>query len=77
MQARAACMGRKPDLLLLDEPSSGLDPDGQLEMRELIKTLKNAGKTIDDWQKEWHAGKAERDKVTADTLSIFEGDEDE
>jgi ABC-2 type transport system ATP-binding protein len=35
-----------PDILLLDEPSSGLDPNGRLEMRELLLELKAMGKTI-------------------------------
>jgi len=33
-------------LLLLDEPSNGLDPNGQAEMQALIKKLHGAGKTI-------------------------------
>lgn len=35
-----------PDLLILDEPSSGLDPLGRKELRELLTTLKGQGKTI-------------------------------
>ena len=35
-----------PDLLLLDEPSSGLDPEGQDEMQSYIEELRLAGKTI-------------------------------
>ena len=35
-----------PDLLLLDEPASGLDPRARIEMRELLKVLKEMGKTI-------------------------------
>lgn len=40
-----AIMGNAP-LLLLDEPSNGLDPNGQAEMQALIKKLHTAGKTI-------------------------------
>lgn len=36
----------KPKLLLLDEPFSGLDPLGRLEIRQLILDLKQAGTTI-------------------------------
>jgi len=37
----------KPDLLILDEPVNGLDPNGMLEMRELfIKLNKEEGVTI-------------------------------
>jgi lantibiotic transport system ATP-binding protein len=37
----------KPELLILDEPSNGLDPGGIIELRQLIKTLNKAyGMTI-------------------------------
>ena len=37
----------KPDLLILDEPTNGLDPSGIIEIRELIKSLpKDYGITI-------------------------------
>lgn len=35
-----------PDLLILDEPMSGLDPIGRREVRELLMDLKRAGTTI-------------------------------
>jgi ABC-2 type transport system ATP-binding protein len=35
-----------PAILFLDEPSSGLDPVGRVEMRSLIRRLKAAGTTI-------------------------------
>jgi ABC-2 type transport system ATP-binding protein len=35
-----------PDFVILDEPASGLDPIGQMEMRNLILRLKEEGKTI-------------------------------
>jgi ABC-2 type transport system ATP-binding protein len=35
-----------PDLLILDEPMSGLDPIGRREVRDLILAEKAAGKTI-------------------------------
>jgi ABC-2 type transport system ATP-binding protein len=40
-----ALMG-DPDLLLLDEPYSGLDPVGRKDLRELLLSLKARGKTI-------------------------------
>jgi ABC-2 type transport system ATP-binding protein len=36
----------EPQVLLLDEPASGLDPRARIEMRELIKELRNMKKTI-------------------------------
>ena len=35
-----------PDLLLIDEPSSGLDPAGQDEMQDLLAELRSRGHTI-------------------------------
>jgi ABC-2 type transport system ATP-binding protein len=35
-----------PELIFLDEPMSGLDPVGRYQMREIILSLKAAGKTI-------------------------------
>jgi ABC-2 type transport system ATP-binding protein len=34
-----------PHVLLLDEPASGLDPRARIELRELLKTLRDMGKT--------------------------------
>ena len=35
-----------PQVLLLDEPASGLDPRARIEMRALLKELRDMGKTI-------------------------------
>src|SRR5687768_15604993 len=35
-----------PQVLLLDEPASGLDPRARVEMRSLLKRLRSMGKTI-------------------------------
>jgi ABC-2 type transport system ATP-binding protein len=35
-----------PQVLLLDEPASGLDPRARIEMRALLKELRSMGKTI-------------------------------
>jgi ABC-2 type transport system ATP-binding protein len=42
----AAAMVSDPDLLLLDEPMSGLDPVGRKEVRDLILEEKRRGKTV-------------------------------
>jgi len=36
----------EPDLLILDEPSSGLDPGGAREMREIVRTEADRGTTV-------------------------------
>lgn len=35
-----------PDLLILDEPMTGLDPLARLQMRDIITRLRDAGKTV-------------------------------
>ena len=60
-----------PDLLILDEPANGLDPLGIIQMRDLLRGLREQGKTIflsshllleleqvTDWLVMLHHGKA-------------------
>lgn len=35
-----------PEIIILDEPQTGLDPIARMEVREFIRTLKSQGKTI-------------------------------
>ena len=42
----ARTMVHNPKVLLLDEPASGLDPRARIEIRDLLKELRNLGKTI-------------------------------
>ncbi len=42
----AAALLNQPDLIMLDEPTNGLDPAGTVEMRGLIRTLASAGHTV-------------------------------
>ena len=44
--AVAAALLSDPELLILDEPTNGLDPAGMREFRELIRRLGRAGKTV-------------------------------
>lgn len=42
----AAALVRRPRLLILDEPTNGLDPRGIREIRELLLALNRAGTTV-------------------------------
>ena len=42
----AQALMNDPDLVVLDEPMSGLDPIGRKEVRELMLSLRDAGKTV-------------------------------
>jgi ABC-type multidrug transport system ATPase subunit len=42
----AAALLRRPELLVLDEPTNGLDPRGIREIRDLLTTLNEAGTTV-------------------------------
>jgi ABC-2 type transport system ATP-binding protein len=44
--AVALALLNNPELIILDEPTNGLDPSGIIEFRELIRTLNKQGKTI-------------------------------
>jgi ABC-2 type transport system ATP-binding protein len=42
----ARALVHDPEILLLDEPASGLDPRARVELRELLRTLQGMGKTV-------------------------------
>jgi ABC-2 type transport system ATP-binding protein len=42
----AAALLKDPELLILDEPTNGLDPAGMAEMREFIRSLARGGRTV-------------------------------
>jgi len=42
----ARCLVHDPDVLILDEPASGLDPRNRVELREILQELRRRGKTI-------------------------------
>lgn len=44
--ALAMALAGDPDLLILDEPSSGLDPNGIRRMRELVRSVADEGTTV-------------------------------
>ena len=49
-QTQRLCLARTllndPDFLVLDEPAAGLDPKARLELKNLIRVLRDRGKTI-------------------------------
>lgn len=42
----AAALLKDPELLILDEPTNGLDPSAVAEMRELIRAIGSGGRTV-------------------------------
>ncbi len=42
----AAALLKDPDLLILDEPTNGLDPQGMAEMRKLIRDIGQGDRTV-------------------------------
>jgi ABC-2 type transport system ATP-binding protein len=42
----ARCLIHDPQILLLDEPASGMDPQSRIELREILQELSRLGKTI-------------------------------
>lgn len=42
----ARCLVHNPELLILDEPASGLDPRARFEVKEILKNLSSMKKTI-------------------------------
>jgi ABC-2 type transport system ATP-binding protein len=42
----ARALIHNPDVLILDEPAAGLDPHARVEMKELLRLLRERGKTV-------------------------------
>lgn len=42
----ARALIHNPDLLILDEPAAGLDPHARVELKELLRLLRERGKTV-------------------------------
>ena len=44
----AAALLSEPDIIILDEPTTGLDPRGMAEVRDIVKSLKKKDRLIFD-----------------------------
>lgn len=42
----AQALLKDPELLLLDEPTAGIDPDGAAEFRDIVRRINSEGKTV-------------------------------
>jgi ABC-2 type transport system ATP-binding protein len=42
----ARCLVHQPEVLILDEPASGLDPRARIELKQILNELRKQGKTI-------------------------------
>jgi ABC-2 type transport system ATP-binding protein len=42
----AQAMGNSPDLIILDEPTDGVDPSGRRDIREVLRNLRAQGVTV-------------------------------
>jgi ABC-2 type transport system ATP-binding protein len=67
--ALAIALMNDPDVLLLDEPSNGLDPVGIIELRKLLKRLRESGATI--VISSHRLGELER--LTSDYIFLYRG----
>ena len=44
--AIASCLVGDPDVVIVDEPTNGLDPQGIIEVRQLLQRITGLGKTV-------------------------------
>lgn len=42
----AQALVNEPELVLLDEPTDGVDPGGRVEIREMVRALRDEGRTV-------------------------------
>lgn len=67
--ALAVALMNNPKLLLLDEPSTGLDPIGIVSLRDLLKQLRDSGTTIVISSHRL----GELEKMTSDYIFLYRG----
>ena len=42
----AQALVNEPEIVFLDEPTDGVDPEGRIEIREMIETMREEGRTV-------------------------------
>lgn len=72
----ASVLAMQPDILILDEPVSSLDPNGKKMIQTVLNSLKDAGQTviIFDNNLEWSAGIVEHIIGLCAGEVVFDGD---
>ena len=77
--ALAAVLAMSPSILVLDEPTTFLDPEGARQVFEILLDLKNQGKTIiiAEQRLEWIAEYGDRVLVLEDGELVLSGTPDE
>ncbi len=68
--ALAVALMNNPSFLLLDEPSNGLDPIGIIQLRDLLKELRDAGTAIVISSHRL----GELEKLTSDYIFLYRGE---
>jgi ABC-2 type transport system ATP-binding protein len=68
--ALAVALINNPQLLLLDEPSNGLDPVGIIQLRDVLKRLRDAGTAIVISSHRL----GELEKLTSDYIFLYRGE---
>lgn len=75
----ASVLAMRPDVLIMDEPVSSLDPDGKRMIRSVLSQLRETGQTtlIVDNNLDWFAGIVDHVIGLADGRVIFDGTKEE
>jgi ABC-2 type transport system ATP-binding protein len=68
--ALAVALMNNPQLLLLDEPSNGLDPVGIIQLRDVLKQLRDSGAAIVISSHRL----GELEKLTSDYIFLYRGE---
>lgn len=75
----ASVLAMRPDILIMDEPVSSLDPDGKRMIQSLLNQLRESGQTtvIVDNNLDWFTGIVDHVIGLTDGNVVFDGSKDE